>query len=101
MPEPHLLHVLVDDQWSGYDLECPYGNEIDRPCLCTYEDGTTEDGCGAATWLNETPDQWEYVIKMPRRRVAGPIPVFVTWDHSDECFKVEAAPELIDGSTDG
>ena len=88
---PHHLHAVVDRQWIGYELDCPYDpNDHDRPCRSYEEDMVTEvPGCGVivylgSDWVDDPADS----LDLPRQRMDGALPVSVSWDSGDEYWTI-------------
>jgi hypothetical protein len=90
-PLPHVLHPVIDRQWLGYELDCPYApDDHERPCRSYEEDLVTEvPGCGVkayldSDWVDDPADS----LDIPRQRMTGPMDVAVSWEHADEYWTI-------------
>lgn len=91
--QPHLLHAVIDQQWLGYEIECPYEpTDPKRPCTWHEEDSEVEQpGCGVNAWL-DGDGAWDrddsLSMRFTRQRLTGPLPVAVRWDEADEFWDI-------------
>lgn len=92
-PKPHRLHAVIDQQWIGYEIECPYdADDPERPCTWTEEGNDDEQpGCGVNAWLDGDGawDQEDSLsMRFTRQRLDGALPVSVRWDSADEFWDI-------------